>query len=220
MEFLQSLMEYMVDQSPRLLQLTAEHLELALMGVLYAALVAVPVGYLISRFRFLADPVLWAANALQTIPALAFVGFVMLFLGLTRATGITVIFFYSLMPIIRATYTGIISVDPAMIEAARGMGMTRGQILRMVQLPLALAVLLVGIRIAVVIAIGTAAIMSLAGAGGLGQEIFSGIDRVNDKMILAGALPAAALAILAEFGIGALERWLTPRGIRQTGIVR
>ncbi|MFZ5823102.1 MAG: ABC transporter permease [Bacillota bacterium] len=218
--FLQGVGQYMVDQSPRLLELTGQHLELALMGVLYAALVGVPVGYLISRYRRLSEPVLWFANALQTIPALAFVGFVMLFLGLSRETGITVLFFYSLMPIIRATYTGIISVDPAMIEAAHGMGMTRWQILRMVQLPLALAVLLVGIRIAVVIAIGTASIMSLAGAGGLGSEIFAGIDRVQDKMILAGALPAAGLAIFAELGIGALERLFTPRGIRQTGLVR
>ena len=210
----------MLERSPYLLKLTGEHLELALMGVFYAILLGVPVGYLISRYQKLADPVLWVANAFQTIPALAFVGFVMLFLGLSRATGITVLFFYSLMPIIRSTYTGIISVDPAMIEAANGMGMTRWQILRMVQLPLALAVLLVGIRVAVVIAVGTASIMYMAGAGGLGTEIFQGIDRVQDKMILAGALPAAALAVFAELGIGALERVLTPKGIRQTGIVR
>lgn len=216
--FMQKVGQYMADQSPRLLELTGQHIELALMGVLYATLVGVPVGYLISRYRRLSEPVLWFANALQTIPALAFVGFVMIFLGLSRATGITVLFFYSLMPIIRATYTGIISVDPAMIEAARGMGMTRFQILRMVQLPLALAVLLVGIRIAIVIAIGTASIMSLAGAGGLGSEIFAGIDRVQDKMIIAGALPAAGLAVIADLGIGALERLLTPPGIRQTAV--
>lgn len=211
-----ALIEYMADQAPRLLELTGQHLQLALMAVLYALLVGLPVGYLVSRYRQLAEPVLWVANALQTIPALAFVGFVMLFLGLSRATGITVLFFYCLMPIIRATYTGITGIDPALIEAARGMGMTRWQILRLVQFPLALVVLLVGLRLAIVIAIGSASIMSLAGAGGLGQEIFAGIDRVQDKMILAGALPAAALAILAEFGIGALERWVTPRGLRHS----
>ncbi len=220
MELLLKTFEYMSNHAPRLLDLTGQHLKLALLGVLYGAILAIPLGYLISRYKKLADPVLWVANALQTVPALAFVGFVMLFLGLTPATGITVIFFYSLMPIIRATYTGITSVDPAMIEAARGMGMTRLQILRMVQVPLSLAVLMVGIRIATVIAIGTAAIMSLAGAGGLGQEIFAGIDRVQDRMILAGALPAAALAVAAELGFSALERLLTPRGLRQTSTVR
>lgn len=220
MEFMAKVFEYMADQAPRLLELTVQHLDLALMGVLYAALLGVPLGYLISRYRFLADPIIWVANVLQTIPALAFVGFVMLFLGLSRETGITVLFFYGLLPIIRATYTGIISIDPAMIEAARGMGMTRWQILRMVQLPLALAVMLVGVRIAIVIAIGTASIMSLAGAGGLGSEIFAGIDRVQDKMILAGALPAAGLAVVAEVGIGFLERVLTPRGIRASAGAR
>lgn len=207
--------QYMVDHAPYLLRLTSEHLELALSAVLYAVLVGVPVGALISRYRKLAGPVLWVVNSFQTVPALAFAGFVMIFLGLSRATGITVLFFYSLMPIMRSTYTGIISVDPALIESARGMGMTRFQILRMVQLPMALAVLLVGVRVATVIAIGTAAIMSLAGAGGLGQEIFAGIDRVQDKMIWAGALPAALLAVAADVGIGALEHRLTPREMRQ-----
>jgi osmoprotectant transport system permease protein len=207
---------YMIAQSSRILDLTGEHLQLALVAVLYALLAGVPLGVLISRNKRLREPVLWMVNAFQTIPALAFVGFVMLFLGLTRATGITVLFFYCLMPIVRSTYTGITSVDPAMIEAARGMGMTPWQILRMVQLPLALTVILVGVRVATVIAVGTASIMSLAGAGGLGQLIFAGIDRVQDQMILAGALPAALLAVAAEFGIGALERLLTPRGLRTT----
>lgn len=215
MELMQEVFRYMSSQGPRLMELTGEHLQLALIATLYAVLVGVPLGYLISRFRRLAGPVLWVANALQTVPALAFIGFVMIFFGLSPATGITVLFFYALMPIVRSTYTGITGIDPAMIEAARGMGMTRWQILRIVQLPLAMAVAMVGIRLAVVMSIGTASMMSLAGAGGLGQEIFAGIDRVQDKMILAGALPAAALAVVAEVGLSALERKLTPRGLRQ-----
>lgn len=208
------ILTYMAQQWPQILRLTAEHLHLALVAVLYALLAGVPLGILISRFRRLAEPVLWVVSAIQTIPALALVGFVMIFTGLTRTTGITVLFLYSLMPIVRSTYTGVTGVDAAMLEAARGMGMTRWQIMRMVQLPLALSVLLVGFRVATVIAIGSAAIMSLAGAGGLGQMIFAGIDRVQDKMILAGALPAAALAVIAELGIGALERRLLPPGLR------
>ncbi len=194
--------------------MTAQHLQISLLGVLWAFVVGIPLGLLLSRFKFLVGPVLWAANAIQTVPALALVGFIMLFLGLTPATGITVLFLYSLMPIIRATYVGVTQVDPGMIEAARGMGMTTLQILRMVQLPLAFSVILAGLRVATVAAIGTASIMSLAGAGGLGQEIFKGIDRVNNTMILAGAVPAAVLAVLAEVGISALERRLTPRGLR------
>ncbi|BAD41613.1 glycine betaine/carnitine/choline ABC transporter permease protein [Symbiobacterium thermophilum IAM 14863] len=215
MELMQELVVYVNAHWPRLLGLTIQHVKLALLAVLYGVLVGVPVGYLISRRRKLAEPVLWVANALQTIPALALIGFVMLFLGLSPATGIFCLFVYSLMPIIRSTYTALISIDPALIEAATGMGMTRWQILRIVQLPLALAVMMVGIRLALVMSIGTASIMSLAGAGGLGSEIFAGIDRVQDKMILAGALPAALLAIAADLGMGALERWLTPRGLRQ-----
>jgi len=215
MELLQEFVQYVGLQWPRLLHLTGQHVKLALLAVFYGVLVGVPAGYLITRFRRLAEPVLWVANALQTIPALALIGFVMLFLGLSPATGIFCLFVYTLMPIIRSTHTAILSIDPALIEAAEGMGMTRWQILRIVQLPLALAVMMVGIRLAVVMSIGTASIMSLGGAGGLGSEIFAGIDRVQDKMILAGALPAALLAIFADLGMGALERWLTPRGLRQ-----
>ncbi len=217
MELLHDLILYVEAQWPRLLSLTGQHLKLALLAVFYGVLVGVPAGYLITRFRRLAEPVLWVANALQTIPALAMIGFVMLFLGLSPATGIFCLFLYTLMPIIRSTYTAIISIDPALIEAATGMGMTRWQILRMVQLPLALPIAAVGVRLATVIAIGTASIMSLAGAGGLGSEIFAGIDRVQDKMILAGALPAALLAVIADLGMSALERRLTPRGLRQAG---
>lgn len=205
---------YMVQQSDQILRLTGEHLLLALAGVLYALLIGIPIGLLIIRFKRLREPVLWVVNALQTVPALALVGFIMIITGLSRSTGVLAIFCYGLMPIIRATYTGITGVDPALIEAGRGMGMTRWQLLRLVQLPLALAVMLDGFRVATVIGIGTAAIMSLAGAGGLGQLIFAGIDRVQDKMILAGALPAVLLAVLAEVGIAYLGRQLTPRGIR------
>lgn len=211
-------LRYMVQQSDQILRLTGEHLLLALVGVLYALLVGIPVGLLIVRFKVLREPILWVANALQTIPALAMIGFIMIFTGLTSTTGILAVFCYGLMPIIRATYTGVTGVDPALIEAARGMGMTRWQLMRLVQLPLALAVMLDGFRVATVIGIGSAAVMSLAGAGGLGQMIFAGIDRVQTKMILAGALPAVLLAILAEVGISYLGRRLTPRGLRAPAV--
>lgn len=196
MEFLTEFLSYLGSSSGRLAQLTMEHLQMALAAVFFGLLVGIPVGILIVRYRRLVDPVIGLVSALQTVPALAFVGFVMILFGLGRDTAVAVLFFYTLMPIIRATYTGITSVDPAMVEAARGMGMTRAQILTMVQLPMALSVLLVGVRVATVIAIGTATIMSLVGAGGLGSEIFGGIRRANDVRIVAGALPAALLSCL------------------------
>lgn len=209
-----SFVSYVSTNGDKLLRLMTEHLQMALTAVACGMLVGIPVGVLISRVPALRTPVLWVANALQTIPALALAGFMMIVLGLGRTTAIIVLFFYTLMPIIRSTYTGITSVDVAMIEAARGMGMTRWQILRMVEFPLALAVLLVGVRLATVIVIGTASIMSLIGAGGLGYEIFSGIARINDNMIIGGAALAALLAVAADFVFGFLERKLTSPGIR------
>jgi osmoprotectant transport system permease protein len=210
-------MRYILENWRHLLELSGQHLQLSLTAVVMGLVVGVAAGVLISHYRPLVAPVLWLVSVFQTIPALAFIGFVMIFLGLTRATGITVLFFYTLMPIVHATYTGLTQVEPGVVESARGMGMTPMQILTKVQLPLALPVILVGVRVAAVIAVGTASIMSLAGAGGLGQEIFAGIDRVQDKMILAGALPAALLAVLAEVAIGALEKLLTPQGLQAGG---
>ncbi|MDB4894432.1 MAG: transporter permease subunit, partial [Firmicutes bacterium] len=203
----------MIANSGHLLDLTRQHLQLSLIAVLLALIVGGAAGVLMTRYPRLVAPIQRLVGIFQTIPALAFIGFVMLFLGLTRATGITVLFFYCLMPIVHSTYTGITGVESGVVEAARGMGMTRRQILWSVELPLALPVILVGVRIATVIAVGTAAVMSLAGAGGLGQEIFAGIDRVQTTMILAGALPAALLGVLADVTIGTLERMVTPRGI-------
>lgn len=202
----------MAENWRHLLELTGQHLQISLVAVLAALVVGGALGVLASRYRRLAEPLIGLVAVFQTIPALAFIGFVMLFLGLTRTTGMTVLFFYALLPIVRGTYTGLTQVQPGILEAARGMGMTRWQILTRVQLPLALPVILVGLRLATVIAVGTASIMSLAGAGGLGQEIFAGIDRVQDKMILAGALPAALLAALADRAISALERLATSAG--------
>jgi osmoprotectant transport system permease protein len=203
----------MAENWRHLLELTGQHLQLALIAVLLALVVGLTLGVVMTRYKPLVGPVRWLVSLFQTIPALAFIGFVMIFLGLTRTTGITVLFFYSLMPVVNSTYTGLSQVAPGVMEAARGMGMSNWQILTRVQMPLALPVILVGVRVATVIAVGTASIMSLAGAGGLGQEIFAGIDRVQDKMILAGALLAAVLAVLAEVAINAVEQLLTPQAL-------
>ena len=208
-------MNYIFTHMGQMVELTGQHLRTTLIAVGLAVALGVPLGILITRWRWLYSPVLAVTGVLYTIPSLALFAFLLPMLGLGVRPTIAALVLYSQLAIVRNTAVGINNVDRAIIEAATGMGMTRWQILRLVQLPLALAVMMVGVRLAVVMSIGTASIMSLAGAGGLGSEIFAGIDRVQDKMILAGALPAALLAIAADLGMGALERWLTPRGLRQ-----
>ncbi|HEY8347304.1 MAG TPA: ABC transporter permease [Symbiobacteriaceae bacterium] len=206
--------QYLVRISPTLLQRASEHLAMTANAVGLALVVGVPLGVLIARRPWLSHWVLGLCNTIQTIPILAFVGMLIPLTGLGTTTAVITLFAYSLLPIIQNTCTGLKQVDSGIIEAARGMGMTRMQILRLVQLPLALPVMVTGIRIATVMTLGSASIMSLAGAGGLGQIIFTGISRVNDQMVLAGALPAALLAVLADVSLGWLEKKLTPRGVR------
>lgn len=208
-------LDYLVYMAPALGRHTVEHLQMALTGVALAILAGVPAGIWISHNRKVAEWVLGFCNTIQTVPSLAFVGFMIPLTGLGRTTAIIILFFYSLLPIVRNTYTGITRVDPALVEAGRGMGMTGREILTMVQMPLALSVIVTGVRVATVISIGTTSIMSLAGAGGLGRLIFAGISQVNDRLVLVGALPAALLAVLADFLLARLERRLTPRGIRR-----
>lgn len=209
---------YLGQMAPSLLERTAEHLAMTATAVGLALLVGIPLGVLITRQERLARWVLGLCNTVQTIPTLAFVGFMIPLTGLGDSTAVVTLFAYSLLPIIQNTYTGLRQVDAGVTEAARGMGMTGRQILWMVRVPLALSVMVVGVRLATVMALGSASIMSLAGAGGLGQIIFAGISRVNDRMVLAGALPAALLAVLADWGLAWLERRLTPRGIRADAV--
>jgi osmoprotectant transport system permease protein len=175
--------------------------------------IGIPLGILITRRRWLGKPVLGIANIIQTIPSLALFGFLLPapWIGERAARlAILALTLYALLPLIRNTYTGILSVDPAVIEAGRGMGLTDRQLLWQVQLPLSLSVIIAGVRVAVVISVGTATIAAAVGAGGLGQLIFSGLGMVNNQMILAGAIPAALLAIIADFGLGLLEKRLAP----------
>lgn len=211
---LTNVLTYMSSNSGKLLRLTLEHLQLSLLAILFGLIVGIPVGLLIARRKRLVTPVLWVANMFQTIPPLALVGFLMVMMGLGKGTGTAALFFYTLMPVIRSTYIGLTSVEPAVLEAARGMGMTRRQILVQVQMPLALSVVLVGVRLSAVVTIGTATIMSQVGAGGLGYEIFAGIARGNDNMLLAATIPVALLSILANWGLGWLERRLTSPGLQ------
>lgn len=207
---------FLIRYGAEILQHTGEHLLLVGTSIIIATLVGIPLGILITRRANLRQPILGVANILQTIPSLALFGLLLpvpIIGGIGIVPAIVALTLYSLLPIIRNTYTGITGIDPAIREAGRGMGMTDRQMLLQVEIPLALSVILAGVRLATVIAIGIATIAAAIGAGGLGVFIFRGISVVNNQLLLAGAVPAAFLAILAEFAIGWLERLLTPSGI-------
>jgi osmoprotectant transport system permease protein len=202
---------FILQNHTQVLQLTLEHLWLVGLSTAFAVVIGVPLGIAIAHRPRLDKSVLAAANIIQTIPSLALFGFLLAvpWLGArSDREAILALTLYALLPIIRNTYTGIRGVDPAVVEAGRGMGLTESQLLFQVELPLAASVILSGIRVAVVISVGLATIAAAIGAGGLGEFIFRGVAMVDDRVILAGAIPAAVLALLADFGVGWLERRL------------
>jgi osmoprotectant transport system permease protein len=193
-------------------RLTVEHLYLTGIAMGFAIIIGVSLGILLTRFQWLATPILGAASVVQTIPSLAILGFMIPLLGIGVRPAIAALFLYALLPIIRNTYTSVIGIDPALIESATGMGMTRRQVLVSVRLPLALPIIMAGIRTSTVICVGIATLCAFIGAGGLGTLIFRGISMVNNKIILAGAIPAALLALALDFLLGRLEALLSPEG--------
>ncbi len=204
-------MSYFWERRAEILALTGEHLVLVLISTLIAVAIGVPLGVALTRRPRLAKPVLGFANVVQTIPSLALFGFLIplpFIGGIGARTAIAALVVYALLPILRNTYAGVRSVDPAIIEAATGIGMTPRQRLRLVELPLALPVVLAGVRIATVVSIGLATIAAAIGAGGLGVLIYRGVAIVDHRLILAGAVPAALLALAADAGLGLAERRL------------
>lgn len=206
---------FMLERQDQILELTTQHLYLTFVAVFFAVLVAVPLGITITRFEKAAGIVVGIANAVQALPSLALLGFLIPILGIGSKPSIVMIFLYSLLPIIKNTYTGLTNVDRAILEAGRGMGMTNWQLMKMVQLPLALPVIMAGIRISAVTAVGLTTIAALIGAGGLGQLIYRGISMVNNRMIIAGAVPAMVLTLVIDFLLNILEKLVTPKGIRR-----
>lgn len=203
-----NLFEFFKQNYGEILQLAVEHLLLVLVATGAAIIVGVPVGILLARKPRLSKPVLAIANILQTIPSLALFGALIPLVGLGSKPAVIALFLYSLLPVIRNTYTGIIGVDRAVREAARGMGMTDWQMLTQVELPLALSVIIAGIRVATVISVGTATIAAAIGAGGLGMYIFRGLRMNDNNLVLAGAIPAALMALGADFLLGWFEKSL------------
>lgn len=208
-----SFTDFFSRHANEILQATIEHVWLVAATMVLAIAIGVPLGVLVARRPWLSKPILGSANVAETIPSLALLGFLLPvpWLG-DRADrlAITALTLYALLPIIRNTAAGIAGVDPAVREAARGMGMTQRQILFQVELPLSLSTVLAGVRVATVLTIGIATIAAAVGAGGLGEFIFRGLAMVNNQLILAGAIPAAALALGADFLLSVLERRLRP----------
>ena len=209
-----SVFDFLVRNRGEVFQLTVEHLVLVGIAMVLATLIGIPLGIVVTRHAPLKRWVMGGANVIQTVPSLALLGFLIpvpFIGGIGSRSAIVALTLYALLPILRNTYTGIMNVDRAVVEVARGMGMTDWQILWQVEIPLSLEVILAGVRVATVISIGVATIAAAIGAGGLGTYIFRGVAMVDNQVILAGAIPAALLAVMADVSLGWAEKRLAVR---------
>lgn len=214
----QSLWQFMAEQSGKLWSQTLTHIGITFISLLIAVIIGLPTGIFIARKKSWAPGVLGFAGVLQTIPSIALLGFLIPLLGIGPLPAIAALFLYALLPIIRNTYTGIKEVNAAVTDAAKGIGMSPRQVLLKVQLPLAMPVILAGVRTATVINVGVATLAAYIAAGGLGEFIFGGISLNNTNMILAGAIPAALLAILFDFLLSLAQK-LKGKNIRKTALL-
>lgn len=206
MEFLQSVLQLYMDRGDWFLQLVLDHLALSLTAILIAGAVGLALGILISEYRRAAPLVTGICNIFYTIPSISLLGILIPFLGIGNKTAVTALTIYAIMPMVRNTYAGITAIDADIVEAARGMGSTRLQILLRVKLPLAFGVILAGLRNMVVMTISVGGIASYIGAGGLGVAIYRGITIYNPAMTFAGSLLIALLALLSDFLLGLAEK--------------
>ena len=215
-----NLFEFIQQNWSELLALTREHIFLVFVSTLFAVLIGVPLGILLTRIKSLQTPILGFANIMQTVPSLALFGLLIpipLIGGVGAKTAIIALALYALLPIIRNTVTGILGIDPKVKESATAMGMTDWQVLWQVELPLAMPVILTGIRVAVVISVGVATIAAAVGAGGLGTYIFRGLRQNDNNLLLAGGLFSALLALLADFGLGQIAKLYRPKTSENLG---
>lgn len=208
--------EQLVTKKSEILSLLLEHIQLTIIAVLIAVIIGVPLGILITKNKKLANAVIGFANLTQAIPSLAILGFLIPVIGIGSAPAITMVVLYSMLPIIKNTYTGITNINPDMLEAAKGLGMTSGQTLKLIKIPLAMPVMMAGIRMAAVTAVGLMTIAAFVGAGGLGYLVFSGIQTVDNNLILFGAIPAAVLALAIDWITGKIEEATMPNGIKKS----
>ncbi|HEY8892225.1 MAG TPA: glycine betaine ABC transporter substrate-binding protein [Clostridium sp.] len=211
-----SFIKFVIDRKSEIIDLFIQHIQLTIFSILIAIAIAIPLGILIVRYRKLSVPVIGFTNIVQSVPSLALLGFLIPLLGIGSKPAIIMVVMYSLLPIVKNTFTGLTNISPSLIEAADGMGLTQTQILLKVRFPLAMPIIMSGIRISSVTAVGLMTIAAFIGAGGLGYLVFSGVSTVNNNMILAGAIPACFLAIFLDFIIGKVENIVVPEGIKIT----
>jgi len=209
-----SFISFVIDRKSEIIDLFIQHIQLTIFSILIAVVIAIPLGILIVRYRKLSVPVIGVTNVVQSVPSLALLGFLIPVLGIGSKPAIIMVVMYSLLPIVKNTFTGLTNINPALIEAADGMGLTNTQVLLKVRFPLAMPIIMSGIRISAVTAVGLMTIAAFIGAGGLGYLVFSGVQTVNNNMILAGAIPACFLAIALDFIIGKVEDIVVPEGIK------
>jgi len=211
MDTIKEILNYYSNNGGYVWEQLFRHFLMSAYGVFFAAIVAIPAGILIARYRSLSGWIISLANVIQTIPALAMLAILMLVIGLGPNTVVFSLFLYSLLPILKNTYTGIKNVDTKLLESGKAMGMTKFQVLRMVELPLSMSVIMAGLRTALVITIGVATIGTFIGAGGLGDIILRGTNMTDGTaIILAGAIPTALMAVIADLVMALLERRFDP----------
>jgi osmoprotectant transport system permease protein len=205
------MIEFFANEGDTLLRLILEHIGLSLISLGLGVLVAVPLGIILSQFPKIANVVIGIASVLQTVPTLALLALMVPLLGVGAMPAIVALFIYSLLPILRNTYLGMADVDPNLLVAAKGMGMSTGQVIQKVQLPMAVPVIMAGIRLSAVYVIAWTTIASYIGGGGLGDFIFNGLQTYRQDLIFGGTIPVIIIAIVMDFGFGYLEKRLSPQ---------
>ncbi len=201
------------SRSDMIMDAFLQHILLSFTALIIGLAIALPVGMLVARYRRFAEPIIGVAAVLQTIPSLALFGILVPLIGIGSKTALIALVIYALLPIVRNTYAGLTGVDESIVEAGRGMGMTPNQILKKIEFPTALPVIMAGIRTATVLTVGIATLATFVGAGGLGDVIYRGLQSYNNSLVLAGALPVALLAIAFDFILKWVEKRVTPKGI-------
>ena len=201
------------SRSDMIMDAFLQHILLSFTALIIGLALALPVGMLVARYRRFAEPIIGVAAVLQTIPSLALFGILVPLIGIGSKTALIALVIYALLPIVRNTYAGLTGVDESIVEAGRGMGMTPNQILKKIEFPTALPVIMAGIRTATVLTVGIATLATFVGAGGLGDVIYRGLQSYNNSLVLAGALPVALLAIAFDFILKWVEKRVTPKGI-------
>lgn len=211
-----SFFEFVITRKEEIITLLFQHIYLTFGAILMAILIGIPLGILITKIKSLQKPISAFINVIQSIPSMALLGLLIPILGIGSVPAITMVVLYSLLPIVKSTYIGLTNIDPNVLESARGMGLTKNQTLKLVQMPLALPIIMSGVRISAVTAVGLMTLAAFIGAGGLGYLVYSGIQTVNNNMILAGAIPSCILALLIDFIFGKIETIITPKGLNPT----